>query len=89
MSTKTEAVDKKEEARLEEAAEVRAHDKDVEVQKEFEVNVKSLKGLKERQTYLNDLLVTLDADGIGSRSDLEQKLARANQDVLVAELKVK
>ena len=63
MSTKTEAVDKKEEARLEEAANVRAHDKDVEVQKEFEVNVKSLKGLKERQTYLNDLLVSLDAQG--------------------------
>ena len=59
MSNKTEAVDKKEEARIEEAAEVRAHDKDIDTQKEFEVNVKSLKGLKERQTYLNDFLVHL------------------------------
>lgn len=82
-------VDKKEEARIEEAAKVRAHDKDIDVQKEFEVNVKSLEGLKKRQTYLDDLLVTLDADGIGSRSDLELKLARVNQDVLVAEKKVK
>ena len=89
MSNKTEAVDKKEEARLEEAANVRAHDKDIDTQKEFEANVKSLEGLKERQTYLSDLLVTLDADGIGSRSDLELKLARVNADVLVAEAKVK
>lgn len=78
---KLTAAEKKEEARLEEAGQELVRKETIEKQRNEEARIASLEKALERQAYLNDLLDTLKLEGINSIGDLENKLARANEDV--------
>lgn len=88
IDKKAGAIQKKEDARLEEASKERALKEGIEREKVIEARVKAIEGLKARIKELDDLYKVLKAEGINSISDLEIKLARAGQDLVVEEKKV-
>ena len=81
VDEKAEALAKKEEARLEVLSEEAARKEGITRERAKEAKVVKLVELRARQTELDGLLNQLHLEGINSISDLENKLAKASQDV--------
>lgn len=81
-------VNKAEEARLKKSAEERAAKEQIQREKDIEARALTIKNLKLRQKFLDNLYRTLKEEGINSIGDLENKQAKAQRDLEDEEKKV-